>query len=257
VNALNVPRWKRKAEAIRLAWIQRQGRPPRKHEALLALSVAEHETNCGDAWPGENNWGAVQWRVPTKAEKDMIASGDLKAGSRVPGGALHRDSSPTTGAYWVWFRAFDSEIDGASWFVKILISDRLPCARVAEDDASSPADLAKAMYETGYYEGIHDPRKPGGREANIADYAGAITRIYYVIAEALKDWDTGYPEGVDNGPISRPAPATEPSPPPDDAEEAAPPTIPRPTPVPTIASWIAGLAALTTLLTDAIHHVHC
>ena len=159
-------------------------------ELVWLLCVAQHETRCGDSWPGAYNWGAVQAGPPTVAERQRIDAGELKAGDVVPGrGILHQDTNPATGKYWVWFQAFPSDRQGAAQLVVVLYKHN-PEARAAARADTNPAD---AMYRRGYYEGFHPGARgvygPGGKllrvdplndaeAANVADYAGALERLY-------------------------------------------------------------------------------
>jgi hypothetical protein len=195
----------------------RFGVDPSRENVILGLSVAQHETLCGDAkgWEGENNIGAVQERVPTPAERSALVGIPIHPntvdearemlaahGHRTAG--LHVDSSPGKGYYWIYFRCFPTEAEGFSFFVKILAHDRPSCRRVLE--AGGPAHaLAQAMYESRYFEGFHKkghhyerntagkwvevPDKTStswtGEEINIASYGGALQKISRTIAAAL------------------------------------------------------------------------
>ncbi len=225
---MTIERWYRKASAYADGWKSIFSVYPSKDNVALGLSVAEHETECGDAWPGEENWGAIQKRVPTPAEHAVI--GNVKLVRVAPDGkaiplleaianattdarakldaavlsgavappdheALHIDSSPTTGFYFVWFWAFPTEAEGAAKFIHVLAQNR-PSCRVILESSPKPADggchqLAAAMYATHYYEGVHDPHNPGGVEANIDDYTNALSRLRPTIAAALLAWSPG------------------------------------------------------------------
>jgi hypothetical protein len=52
---MNFERWYRKADAYTEAWKDAFGSYPPRGAVVLGLAVAQHETACGDAWPGENN----------------------------------------------------------------------------------------------------------------------------------------------------------------------------------------------------------
>lgn len=185
-----------KADTMLAAWRARFKTEPTRRAIFVSCAVAEHETNQGDAWPGEHNYGAVQWRVPTDEERQRIASGELRAGSRIPGGALHIDSSPSpTGPRWYpcWFRAFDSDLDGAQFFLGVLVNGQT-APDLARGDC---AMVAFGMYMHGYYEGNHAPGRPRsartsqltpGESLNVADYARAVRRCYDAIALACAGW---------------------------------------------------------------------
>lgn len=201
-----------KADTMLAAWRARFKTEPTRRAIFAACAVAEHETNQGDAWPGEHNYGAVQWRVPTghptyidkttnetipaTGEHALIESGQLHKGSRIPGGALHIDSSPTKdGPHWYpcWFRAFDTDAGGASFFLGVLVNH----------DTSTPLARGECdwvafwMYQHGYYEGTHPPGRDRsqrttqltpGETANVGDYFKSIQRCYDAIALACAGW---------------------------------------------------------------------
>lgn len=197
---------------------------------VAALAVAEHETRCGDAWPGSRNWGACTRRPLTAAQRAAVgAAGVVPVLSPVaereareraataaceaagcpldPDSVLHADSSPTQGVYFAPFAAFSSDVDGAAYFLDILshtISER---AALLSGDV---ATLARAMYSARYYTGFVSPRThwrgeegawvevdastPGaidGAERNILAYAGSLAALAPSIARALAEWSPG------------------------------------------------------------------
>ena len=198
-------RWAQKAAAYAAGWTSSFQSPPTIWNVVLGLSVAQHETYCGDAWIGEHNWGAVQLGGLSPDEKTCLSDAGLTpsaanlvaarqalavANLTRAGGALHIDTSPIYGHYFAWFRAFTTDEAGASFFVKVLAGATRPGCRAALESSlgSWMADaqaLAQAMYDTHYYEGFHDPRKPGGPAANVADYASAILALAPTISFAL------------------------------------------------------------------------
>lgn len=220
-----------KAEAYRDGWIARFGAEPSDGNVALGLAVAEHETRCGDAWPGECNWGAVQDRTLNPDEKEALAAAGVSlpargadiakhvaaaraalaaAGKRVDG--LHIDSSPRLpkpGFYWVYFRVFQDDTHGASFFVRTLAKPR---ARAVLERPGMPYELAAAMYGAGYFEGFYkkdhfytlgDDKKwheaPDGllgAELNIAAYAGALSHHVPIIAAALRGAPVAAPRPV-------------------------------------------------------------
>lgn len=156
------------------------------HCLLLAMAVAEHETNNGRAWPGTFNFGAVQLRACTPEELGAYHSGALQPGDRIsgnPGGVLHIDTHPTPAGpapYPVWFVAFSRQVDGVTYFLRTLL--RLTGGALTAPGANG-SSVARAMYMHGYFEGAHpgarpyNQRKPPllpAEEANVADYAAAI-----------------------------------------------------------------------------------
>lgn len=225
-----------KANAYAAGWRAAFGVDPSLPNVALGLSVALHETDAGDSvgWEGEHNWGAVQLRAANADELAVLSAASLDpppmrrqivdgvpetfvettlrvtAGGRAaleassvapePRGALHVDSSPVHGWYWVFFRRFDTDAEGARVFVDTLATHRAACRAVletADDLATSTAQwseasaLAAAMYASRYFEGVHDPTKPGGKQANIDDYAKAIVAELGACLPALEGWTPG------------------------------------------------------------------
>jgi hypothetical protein len=202
---MSLERSKSKADVMRAAWNAVFGREPFRREVYCAMAVAEHETMQGDSWPGTNNYGAVQWRVPTADEREQIASGALKKGSIIPGGILEGDSSPGTGGYWVLFRTFGSAKDGAAFFLRMMVSSDNATALQMGDAIG----VATGMYLHGYFEGVHVPGRTRGKAAgashrpntiaeleanpftpgeaaNVVDYAGAVAKLFTQFATQLE-----------------------------------------------------------------------
>ncbi len=194
-------RYAQKACAVVDAWKNRYGTMPSKHAVTLVCAVAEHETRCGDAWNHAHNWGAIQRRTMTPAERAIVQTG----GTPPPVDAfeeLHGDSSPIHGRYQVWFWKFPDDVQGANQLLGVLLENRDTIK--AHIDTLSTDELARLMYLTHYFEGFHDPRpKPGevvtpgaltqGQLANIADYAGAIGRTASAFEAGLAGWTPGQP----------------------------------------------------------------
>lgn len=186
---------KSKAASYSAGWTATfNGAVPTNRNIALGLAVAIHETNAGDAWPGENNIGAVQLRVLNKDElavikaaglvphpknvdaarialENAVARGEIHAEDD---GALHVDSSPDTptkkgGWYWVFFRAFATEAEGFAFFVKVLAKNRPGCKVVLEDPNGTSYQLAGGMYRSRYFEGF---RKPASWYAKINHFDG-------------------------------------------------------------------------------------
>lgn len=65
-----------KANALAAACVA-HGMPPTLARVALLYAVAEHETRCGDAWPGEHNWGATTRRSLTAAESSRLRSAGI------------------------------------------------------------------------------------------------------------------------------------------------------------------------------------
>lgn len=176
-------RWYRKANAVADAWLDlHPAADPPLGAVVLTLAVAQHETQCGDAWPGSNNWGAVTRRALDTAERSVITAAGIrpiisptvaritaeldaaaalaKAGIPVPADCvLHIDSAPNTGAYFVMFAREATERDGARVLLRtlsraseltILTAAKAPFA----DDAVA---LARVMYAAHYYTGFFKP----------------------------------------------------------------------------------------------------
>lgn len=191
--------WPDLAEDYARAALRAFGRCLTRECIELAMSVAEHETNNGRAWPGTNNFGAVQLRQLNLQERADFQQGTLKAGdyTATRDGVLHVDTHPTPSGpvpYPVWFAAFPDRVSGIAYFLKALwrLSDG-----AAESQGCTPNELAMRMYLHGYYEGAHAGGRPlgqravpllAGERANVADYAGAIARCLVTISGALGSW---------------------------------------------------------------------
>ena len=193
--------WPELASDYDRAAVQQFGRIVSRDALCLAMSVAEHETNNGRAWPGTNNFGAVQLRTLTVQEVTAFQAGTLKAGDYTPNrdGVLHVDTHPTPSGpqpYPVWFAAFDSRVNGIAFFLKKLwsLSDA-----VAESQGCTTNELALRMYLHYYFEGAHPGARGWGKRsvpltppeaANVSDYAAAITKCLTTITSALGGWET-------------------------------------------------------------------
>jgi len=241
------PRWWEKADAFAAGWLKDVGHAASLPAVALGLAQAQHETLCGDAWPGEHNWGAVQHRRPTAAELAILAGlapspstvaaarkllSDAVAAGSVPAPdhcALHVDSSPLLPPprwYWMFFWAFPDDLGGAELFTRQITVNRPACCQIlsqATGDWSPECEsFSAALYASRYYEGVNDPRTPAGRQRNIDDYAGALLRLAPGIASALASWTPG-------------------------AVPPAPPTPAPPTPVRTVVSIADVQRALNAL----------
>lgn len=228
-----VERWYQKANALALA--------PNltsldRRAVTLLLAVAESETKCGDAWPGEHNWGATTARKLHPDELAVLTSAgiapsvgaghlDVETRARAalaaavaagkipdpgPTVALHCDSAPGLGAYFVWFAAFPTDVAGAAYFASFF--------RTTEERSAiasgNPRSLASAMYAARYFSGFHvrdaeyelrngrwvmlgPGEKPtgapiaSGADLNVNDYTTNISRIMPGIAAALAAWTPG------------------------------------------------------------------
>lgn len=186
-------RFQDKAETLVTAWQSLFGSAPSFVAMVNAMAVAELETRMGDAWPGENNWGAVIKRGLSASESETLRAngiapsggGPALAAARallVPGAneSLHRDSSPGRGPFFAWFWSFPTAAQAARKFIEVLVGGRSGVRSII--DHASPDELARAMFEAHYYEGFHkdDP------EANIRDYATAVRRARGAIEAGLR-----------------------------------------------------------------------
>jgi len=221
-----IARYQQKASIVAAAWQQLLGEAPTRHALVLAMAVADFETRLGDAggtWRGEHNWGAIHKRSLTSDELAILlghgvyptgddalrtARGLLTAG---PNEALHIDKN-SVGPYFVWFWAFDNDVDGAAKYLEILVRKR-PAVRAVIDTAS-PTELAAAMYASHYYEGTSSDARE-----SIRAYAARIEEYVARVESAL----TGWPSSAS----APPAPA------------AGSPVSPK---RPSAAWWFAGIA---------------
>lgn len=192
-------RYHQKAQAVVDAFMKRYGKLPSCNAVVLLCAVAEHETRCGDAWNHSHNWGAIQRRTMSAAERAIVQAG----GTPPPTDALeelHGDSSPVSGKYQVWFWKFPDDVQGANQLIGVLLENRGSIK--ARIETLTTDELARLMYLTRYFEGFHDPRpKPGevvppggltqGQLANIADYAVALKRTAGAFATGLGTWEPG------------------------------------------------------------------
>jgi len=163
----------------------------------MICAVAEHETNCGDAWGKCGNWGAVQRRAMSAAEKTLVKGGGIPS-PRDAFEGLHGDSSPINGRYSAWYWHFPAGVScphsaglagdaAGAWRLMQVLLVHEPETLAAIDTIDSTT-LARNMYRHGYYEGFHDPRKPGGKEANVSDYARALIGTSAAFSRDLAAW---------------------------------------------------------------------
>lgn len=204
-------RWHTKADALYAAWLSVLHGYPSLQALELGLAVAQHETGCGDWWPGEHNWGAVQKRVLSPAERALLTEAGITFPKRdtsllmeasnilhtaaaagridpIRSEALHFDSSPVTGLYVVWFHVFPDDVEGAKQFVRELAVRRPACRAILQSALPAAGALADAMYASKYFEGFSDPSTPEGRKQNVNEYASALRKQLAVIQPALRDW---------------------------------------------------------------------
>lgn len=137
------------------------------NESLFVRAVAWHETNYGAGWKtgegqGSNNMGAI-----TTSEPDSLSF-------------KHVDSrfDPEKGKvveYTTWFKGYPDADAGFRDLEKTALhaNVKLALAQGSVDDA------ADAMYDNGYYKGVHPDR-----ESNVADYQNALSRAMSAITAA-------------------------------------------------------------------------
>jgi hypothetical protein len=214
---MSLIRWWTKASCLASGWKVTFNEEPNLATVALALSVAELETQCGDAWPGEHNWGGVQLGPLTGSVATMLAKLGVppapanldRARSLIKqyncqiNGALHVDSTPTPEGqryYWAVFYTSPTDEGGAREFVHALAADKPSVRAALTKKGASPRDVAQAMYDAHYFEGFHNPKQPGGAEANVDDYAGGIARHLPIIEDALDSaggWQPGLSPSID------------------------------------------------------------
>lgn len=211
-------RWHQKADALVQGWSRVFGYAPTLHAVVLALSVAQHETRCGDSWPGEFDWGATTLRALTAAERKVLAdagiyptigAGRVEAAARAQAaleaaglapsnGVIHCDSTTDdkgTHPYFVYFFRGQDDADGARYFVHLL-AEKKAAKAVLETPAGTEQGLAQAMYRAGYFWGFHphkkyvgkDGKEHDGNQENVDDYANSLRALTPGIRLALKDW---------------------------------------------------------------------
>jgi peptidoglycan hydrolase-like protein with peptidoglycan-binding domain len=216
-------RWWDKASSMHDAWVQRFGTAPSMSALVMVLAHGEHETRLGDSWPGEHNVGAVQERTLNLAEKSALLKAGIRAGFKNVDAAksalfaaglrhegLHCDSSPVNGPYFVFFRVFDSDVDGDKFFLGVVTRHKQLL-----DRGCTEYEYADSLYRAHYYEGFHKPRSTYEQSApnakwrevdsttqaggprrlgaylNVAGYAGALSKLTPTIRRALSDWTPG------------------------------------------------------------------
>lgn len=202
--------WTRKcADMFRAASAQSFYGPHTRNGILNAMSVACHESSLSMGWfhaDGSHavvwNFGALSVRMPTPDEVQRIKAGELGKGSLVLGGFLYGDSSP---GHAIEMRVFANDPTpeaGIAHFLRVLVAARAAVAMCIDDGTCE--DVARAMYVTGYYEGVHvgarlvgkrtSPFNPG-EVANMADYAKTCFQQRVMLNRVLADWGRDLPLG--------------------------------------------------------------
>jgi peptidoglycan hydrolase-like protein with peptidoglycan-binding domain len=199
-------RYADKAAIYVAAYTKVMGSSPSKHNVLFGLSVAQHETECGDALAG--NWGGTTAKQLSATDRVALANAGLSPDNESdvakaqtllgdhPGLILWRDYSAQSGWYWIWFFKPDTPVDGATYFIRVLVSQRPGCKAVMDDTSATLDALARVMYQSHYYLGVFNPhamvtyrgQSMSGDEANIESYRDALSSIEDVIAESLAGW---------------------------------------------------------------------
>lgn len=178
---LRARRYAAKAGVLRAAWRARFGAEPTPTALVNAMAVAELETEMGDAWPNENNWGAVMKRPLSTLEATALRRVRLRVDRReeslraarallAPGEneALHRDWLPGKVPYFAWFWAFETPLEGATKFLDVFVAKTRGIRAII--DRCSAQTLAVAMYDGGYFTGLI----AGDRRGNINAYSESL-----------------------------------------------------------------------------------
>lgn len=139
-----------------------------------------------------------------------------KRGVLIPRGVIHCDSRTEARAdgrkvqapYFVWFAAFDSETEGAEYYLTFVAEPGFPSRPVLENPKATVQNLAAAMYARGYFWGFSphgvymhagsdkvlgtddDERRDGNAE-NVAAYGRWLEPHFATISAALRDWQPG------------------------------------------------------------------
>jgi hypothetical protein len=205
-------RWTDKADIFSQAYVQVFKGLPSKHCVLFGLSVAEWETGCGDRLHG--NWGGTIQGQLRQSDLDILRAAGLdpskpadlvKAQSLLIPPAhslLGRDTSAQSGWYWIWWHLPATPVDGALYFINVLIKQRPSCKAILEDDNATLDALARSMYATHYFLGLFNPHDQAvvyngkymtGEEANIESYRDHLFLIEPGIVAGLAGWQPGQP----------------------------------------------------------------
>lgn len=201
-------RWISKANSLWEAWISATNSAPPNYNAVrMVLAQAQHETSCGDDWDSSHNWGACDLRALNLSEKAAFKNGDLKVGQWLypdgswgpehrqdSTGTIRGDSDPNSGAFHVWFFAAPTDAEGAAYMLRAGVRG---ARNVLTDPQCDVGTYAKALYMQCYFGGFHAGARPCGRrpepmnaaeQANINDYAGAMSKILPSIDAGLASW---------------------------------------------------------------------
>ena len=131
--------------------------------ALQAVqSVGRAEAGYGNAWPGTNNWGAIQRGRPD-------AAGNCPAGT-----VAHGDTHANGAGYLACFATYPSPLAGAQALIRAVFKIRgrdqtvLPAALSGDQIAFDTALHDSAYYELGLQGHIESTTK------NVAELAAAL-----------------------------------------------------------------------------------
>lgn len=171
-----------RADTVRLrdAWLA-LGLEATETRMRVSGAIAAHETGFAQAWGsagvGSNNWGAIQSVTPSCP--GSMVDGKCRAPGSCPTGTFLSSDGDTGGRYWMCYRSYRSEDEGARRFVAALVQrhacrDRKLDQSVLEAiDTGDATQVSKALYATCYFtthKGAADP------EARIAEYAKTIEK---------------------------------------------------------------------------------
>jgi hypothetical protein len=156
------------------------------HSCTLLCAIAEGESLCGDAPDLPGNWGAIQKRACTPAEKATIAAGRFPPPTATDE-QLHGDTSPTAGAYEVWFYKFcqpDGHTPDDVAAAKRLVYELETVRGIRDWRDLGTADLAARMYDAKYYQGASTDRA-----TCISAYTEMLDRGYAAFGVGVpSDW---------------------------------------------------------------------
>lgn len=192
----------------------------------------------------ENNWGATTARslnaeelaavkaagivatvgpghvVAAKAAQAALESAGLgfvpmttKRGILIPRGTIHCDSRTEKRGdgrsvqvpYFVWFAAFDTDDQGAEYYLTFVAEPGFPSRAVLENPKATVHNLAAAMYARSYFWGFKphgiythpgadkvlgtaDDELRDGNAENVTAYGRWLEPHFATISAALKDW---------------------------------------------------------------------
>lgn len=224
---MSTERWQSKAGAFVEGWRRVFGVNPTLHAVILGLAMAQHETQCGDSWKLEFDWGATTLRSLTTPERKVLADAGLiptvgpghdevaakaqaalvAAGLAPPNGVIHCDSTTDANGqhpYFVFFFKGEDDADGARYFIHLLAEGK-PAKAVLENPSATERDLAAAAYARSYFWGFKphqhyrtagpdgvvgtsDDIDHDGNTENIDAYANALRALTPGIRAALAGW---------------------------------------------------------------------